>query len=195
MHRSHTHHLSVCIIQFSYITRVTIYAVYMKNVSRQKSKKRKEIIIFNIKKNKRESRKENDDQPGKAIKASECLAISAFLWCISATAFTSPTVSPVICAYIWVHHYTIIIVYSTANLLSQCKNTHTASQSKTQLLTLKLLAPGPHKWIALRRTDTLIQSWLSPETIGGGSSLGAEVGGKGIIICNNIKQEWKKEAN
>jgi hypothetical protein len=36
-------------------------------------------------------------QPGKAIKASECLAISAFLWCISATAFTSPTVSPVIC--------------------------------------------------------------------------------------------------
>ncbi|KAL5716959.1 hypothetical protein ACHQM5_010058 [Ranunculus cassubicifolius] len=34
---------------------------------------------------------------GKAIKASERLAISAFLWCISATAFTSPTVSPVIC--------------------------------------------------------------------------------------------------
>lgn len=34
-------------------------------------------------------------QPGKAIKASECLAISAFLWCISATAFTSPTVTPV----------------------------------------------------------------------------------------------------
>lgn len=36
-------------------------------------------------------------QPGKAIKASECLAISAFLWCISATALTSPTVSPVNC--------------------------------------------------------------------------------------------------
>lgn len=144
-----------------------------------------------MKKNRRESRKENDDEPGKAIKASECLAISAFLWCISATAFTSPTVSPVICAYIWVHHYTIIIVYSTANLLSQCKNTHTASQSKTQLLTLKLLAPGPHKWIALRRTDTLIQSWLSPETIGGGSSLGSEVGGKGIINNHNNLQQHK----
>jgi len=37
------------------------------------------------------------NQPGKAIKASECLAISAFLWCMPATAFTSPTVSPVIC--------------------------------------------------------------------------------------------------
>ncbi len=36
-------------------------------------------------------------QPGKAIKASECLAISAFLWCISATVFNSPTVSPVNC--------------------------------------------------------------------------------------------------
>jgi len=36
-------------------------------------------------------------QPGKAIKASERLAISAFLWCMSATAFTSPTVSPVSC--------------------------------------------------------------------------------------------------
>lgn len=35
--------------------------------------------------------------PGNAIKASDCLAISAFLWCISATAFSSPTVSPDIC--------------------------------------------------------------------------------------------------
>lgn len=31
------------------------------------------------------------------MKASERLAISAFLWCISATAFTSPIVSPVNC--------------------------------------------------------------------------------------------------
>uniref|UniRef100_A0A0E0NI19 Disease resistance N-terminal domain-containing protein n=1 Tax=Oryza rufipogon TaxID=4529 RepID=A0A0E0NI19_ORYRU len=37
--------------------------------------------------------------PGNAIKASDCLAISAFLWCISDTAFTSPTVSPDICIY------------------------------------------------------------------------------------------------
>lgn len=35
--------------------------------------------------------------PGRAIKQSELRAISAFLWCMSATAFTSPTVSPVIC--------------------------------------------------------------------------------------------------
>lgn len=34
--------------------------------------------------------------PGKAIKASACRAISAFLWCIPATGLTSPTVSPVI---------------------------------------------------------------------------------------------------
>jgi len=32
--------------------------------------------------------------PGRAMKASACFAISAFLWCMSATAFTSPTVSP-----------------------------------------------------------------------------------------------------
>lgn len=31
------------------------------------------------------------------MKASERLAISAFLWCMSATAFTSPIVSPVNC--------------------------------------------------------------------------------------------------
>uniref|UniRef100_A0A0D9YV92 Uncharacterized protein n=1 Tax=Oryza glumipatula TaxID=40148 RepID=A0A0D9YV92_9ORYZ len=37
--------------------------------------------------------------PGNAIKASDCLAISAFLWCISDTAFTSPTVSPDICIF------------------------------------------------------------------------------------------------
>ncbi|KAK9138550.1 hypothetical protein Sjap_009144 [Stephania japonica] len=37
------------------------------------------------------------EHKGKAMNASDCLAISAFLWCMSATAFTSPTVSPVIC--------------------------------------------------------------------------------------------------
>jgi len=36
-------------------------------------------------------------EPGRAIKQSERRAISAFLWCIFATAFTSPTVSPVSC--------------------------------------------------------------------------------------------------
>ena len=49
-------------------------------------------------------------QPGKAMKASDCLAISAFLWCMSATAFTSPTVSPVIC--------------KLSNTPSQSKNMH-----------------------------------------------------------------------
>jgi hypothetical protein len=34
--------------------------------------------------------------PGRAMKASECLAISAFLWCMSSTGLTSPTVSPII---------------------------------------------------------------------------------------------------
>jgi hypothetical protein len=34
--------------------------------------------------------------PGRAIKQSELRAISAFLWCMSATGLTSPTVSPVI---------------------------------------------------------------------------------------------------
>jgi len=47
------------------------------------------------------------NQPGKAIKASECLAISAFLWCMSATAFTSPTVSPVI----FIHNLHNIVCY------------------------------------------------------------------------------------
>jgi len=35
--------------------------------------------------------------PGKAIKQSELQAISAFLWCMLATGFTSPTVLPVNC--------------------------------------------------------------------------------------------------
>jgi hypothetical protein len=35
--------------------------------------------------------------PGRATNASDCRAISAFLWCMSATARTSPTVSPLIC--------------------------------------------------------------------------------------------------
>lgn len=51
--------------------------------------------------------KDNETKPGKAIKASECLDISAFLWCISATAFTSPTVSPVICKW------TLLVFYMT----------------------------------------------------------------------------------
>jgi hypothetical protein len=34
------------------------------------------------------------------MKASACLAISDFLWCISATVFTSPMVSPEICQQI-----------------------------------------------------------------------------------------------
>jgi hypothetical protein len=37
-----------------------------------------------------------DNVPGKAIKASACRAISALRWCMSDTALTSPTVSPVI---------------------------------------------------------------------------------------------------
>jgi len=35
--------------------------------------------------------------PGRAMNASDCRAISAFLWCMSATGRTSPTVSPLIC--------------------------------------------------------------------------------------------------
>ena len=48
---------------------------------------------------KREKEKERErERPGKAIKQSEWRAISAFLWCMSATGRTSPTVSPVICS-------------------------------------------------------------------------------------------------
>jgi hypothetical protein len=43
--------------------------------------------------------------PGNAIKQSELRAISAFLWCMSATGFTSPTVSPVICGCTHIHTY------------------------------------------------------------------------------------------
>jgi len=43
-------------------------------------------------------KKEKRPVPGKAIKQSEWRAISAFLWCMSATGLTSPTVSPVSCA-------------------------------------------------------------------------------------------------
>lgn len=40
---------------------------------------------------------EREGGPGRAIKQSAWRAISAFLWCISATTVNSPTVSPVFC--------------------------------------------------------------------------------------------------
>ena len=65
--------------------------------------------------------------PGRAMKASAWRAISAFLWCMSDTALTSPIVSPVICLqntyqklFLGTKTFIILIFYSffSKNMLS-----------------------------------------------------------------------------
>lgn len=74
------------------------------------------MLIFFFKKKERK-------RPGRAMKQSEWRAISAFLWCMSATGRTSPTVSPVICfsntiSYNLLYKYIINIIIIIIHLLT-----------------------------------------------------------------------------